>query len=381
MQKLESSLNMKIYKKGCHCVPLPPKGSEGVAQKWNILHVLTGNMFTQMPWRCRHRGFGHVQSQGTETRWQVDKISIWGEKELVTKAMCVRSRKHSVAGAESHLLSLYVRADSLFTPLDMGKFLRQFGGRRRSGDRSFQPSAPSDRGQISSQEKLWSPSWTHHRARGSGRRRIPPGCWQGYSRGSLGALNLSGEMEPKPPISVRKPIPRKAEFLPLNSSDAEKASIAGSAPGTRPRRHGSPRTAAGAFISHQLNKGSRTKSLVPRLPLHQADYLRWKTKPSKAKPLRSSFASSDLGRISPAPPEQRLCSPAGTRQNRGKHPDKEGEASGDERDREEGSPVSISCGVPAEPGGKGGLHRPHPSDMRTDGRRGSGWGWWWHKLP
>lgn len=92
-----------------------------------------------------------------------------------------------------------------------------------------------------------------------------------------------------------------------------------------PAGHRSPRTAAGAFTSHQPNKGPRTKSLVPRLPLHQVDYLRWKTKPSKAKPRRSSLASSDLGGISPAPPGQRLCSPAGTRQNRGEHPDKEGE--------------------------------------------------------
>ncbi|XP_033370926.1 translation initiation factor IF-2-like [Parus major] len=114
-----------------------------------------------------------------------------------------------------------------------------------------------------------------------------------------------------------------------------------------PAGHGSPRTAAGAFISHQPNKGSRTKSLVPRLPLHQVDYLPWKTKPTKAKPRRSSLASSDLGRMSPAHPGQRLCSPAGTRQNRGEHPDKEGEASGDERDREGAPSLSAAGSLPS----------------------------------
>lgn len=114
-QKLKSSLNTKICKKGRSCVPLPPKEREGVAQKWNIHHVLTGNMFTQMPCIYRHRWFGHVQSQGTDrmTGWQDEHL---GEKELVTKAMCVRSSQHSVAGAESPSLEyLCKRRQSIYT--------------------------------------------------------------------------------------------------------------------------------------------------------------------------------------------------------------------------------------------------------------------------
>lgn len=170
---------MKICKKGCSCVPLPPKESEGVAQKWNIHHVLTGNMFTlkMQTQRIRARAEPRHRDKMTRlTRRAFGRKRNWWQKPCVWDQASTQWQEQ-----KAHLLSLYVSADSLFTLLHMGKFLRQLWGRRRRGDRSFQPVARFARGQqISCLEKLWSPSWTHHRARGSGRRRIPPGCWQGY---------------------------------------------------------------------------------------------------------------------------------------------------------------------------------------------------------
>lgn len=142
-------------------------------------------------------------------------------------------------------------------------------------------------------------------------------------------------------------------------------SIAGSAPGTHPSPPGThPRRARQPSHSRRslpkppaeqriADKELRPTSSLPPGRLFTAEN---QTKQSQAPPFLPRF----LGRMSPAPPGQRLCSPAGTRQNRGEHPDKEGEASGDGRDKTGREPRLFQRRGPCRAGRRGGTPPPPP---------------------
>lgn len=179
-----------------------------------------------------------------------DKSHAWEIKQ----ALGGRSRKP--------ISRVFRSADSLFTLLHMGTFLRQLWGRRWSGDRSFQPVPPFGE-QASSREKLSSAPGL----------RAPDRATRGGLRSSESARG-DGAQTPSQSAS------RSAGILSLNSGDAGRhpSTHGRLSAGIHPRRdpvpagHRSPRTAARASRSHQPNKGWRTKSLVPRLALRQVDY-------------------------------------------------------------------------------------------------------------
>lgn len=131
------------------------------------------------------RGFGHVQSQGTDkmTGWQHEHL---GEKELVTKAMRGRSSKPSAAGAESPSLES-LEAQTVY--LHFCTWVHSsgsFGAGDGAGTAVSSPFLPLG------SKHLPEKSWAQHR-----------GCGHltGLHEGDSGALNLPGEMEPRPHLS------------------------------------------------------------------------------------------------------------------------------------------------------------------------------------
>lgn len=216
-------------------LPLPPKVREGAAQSWNIHHVLTGNRSTQLPWRCRRGGFGHIESRGTQTRWHIEKMSIWGKRNWWQKPCVSDHTGTRRQERRAHLSSLYVRTARLFTLLHMGKFLGQlWGGRRRSWDCWLSsPVPPFCWWAAGSFPKrlfpISQPESTAHRA-APGAAEAHPG--PGYSGGDRRALNPPGgggdDTRAPKPLDFPKPAGRNAGFLLLSSTPA------------MPRRHPSP---------------------------------------------------------------------------------------------------------------------------------------------
>lgn len=198
----------------------------------------------------------------------------------------------------------------------MGTFLRQLWGRRWSGDRSFQPVPPFGE-QASSREKLSSAPGL----------RAPDRATRGGLRSSESARGDGAQT----PISVRKPIRRdpvaklrRCRAASIHPWAAQRRDP--SPPGSRPRRAPQPSHSRKSLQEPPAEQRMADKEPCPasRPPPGRLLTVENQTEQSQAPPL---LPCTDV----PGAPGQRLCSPAGTRQNRGEHPDKEGEASGSSR--------------------------------------------------